>query len=71
MNLEEKNDSAWRKYRRYDRLGIAETFPGTSHRFLGCAAKGNGNPFPENGTGARFPGFQQVDLPQTLLQKKL
>ena len=24
-----------------------------------------------NGTGARFPGFQQVDLSQNLLQKKL
>ena len=44
---------------------------GTNHRFLRRAAKGNGNPFPENGTGCRFPGFQQVDLPQTLLQKKL
>ena len=50
---------------------IVETFPGTNHRFLRCAAKGNGNPFPENGTGARFQGFQQIDLPQTLLQKKL
>ena len=71
MNLEEKNDSAWRKYGRSDRLGIAETFPGTNHRFLRRAVKGNGDPFPENGTGARLTGFQQVDLPQTLLQKKL
>ena len=59
MNLEEKNDSAWRKYRRSDRLGIAETFPGTNHRFLRCAAKGNGNPFPENGTGAAFQDFSK------------
>ena len=39
--------------------------------FCGVPRKEIATLFPKNGTGCRFPGFQQVDLPQTLLQKKL